>query len=81
MVFLLRQSMAQIPKELNEAAIVDGASHIQIWWEIVLPLVKAPLATVATFLFVGFWNSLLTPSDVSSDGGSLHITSLHHHFI
>lgn len=61
MVFLLRQSMSQIPKELNEAAIVDGASHIQIWWEIVLPLVKAPLATVATFLFVGFWNSLLTP--------------------
>ena len=61
MVFLLRQSMSQIPKELNEAAIVDGANHFQIWWEIVLPLVKAPLATVATFLFVGFWNSLLTP--------------------
>jgi ABC-type glycerol-3-phosphate transport system permease component len=61
MIFLLRQSMAQIPKELNEAAVVDGASHVQIWWEIVLPLVKAPIATVATFLFVGFWNSLLTP--------------------
>jgi multiple sugar transport system permease protein len=61
MIFLLRQSMAQIPKELSEAAIVDGATHIQIWWEIVLPLVKAPIATVATFLFVGFWNSLLTP--------------------
>ncbi|MCC6298481.1 MAG: carbohydrate ABC transporter permease [Anaerolineales bacterium] len=61
MVFLLRQSMAQIPKELDESAFVDGASHIQIWWEIVLPLVKAPLATVATFLFVGLWNSLLTP--------------------
>ena len=61
MVFLLRQSMAQIPKELDESAFVDGANHIQIWWEIVMPLVKAPLATVATFLFVGFWNSLLTP--------------------
>jgi len=61
MVFLLRQSMAQIPKELDESAFVDGASHIQIWWEIILPLVKAPLATVATFLFVGLWNSLLTP--------------------
>lgn len=61
MVFLLRQSMAQIPKELNEAAFVDGASHLQIWWEVVLPLVKAPLATVATFLFVGLWNNLLTP--------------------
>jgi ABC-type glycerol-3-phosphate transport system permease component len=40
---------------------VDGANHVQIWWEIVLPLVKAPMATVATFLFVGAWNSLLTP--------------------
>ena len=61
MVFLLRQSMAQIPKELDESAVMDGANHIQIWWEIVMPLVKAPLATIATFLFVGFWNSLLTP--------------------
>ncbi len=61
MVFLLRQAMAQIPKELDESAFVDGASHIQIFWEVVLPLVKAPLATVATFLFVGLWNSLLAP--------------------
>lgn len=61
MIFLLRQSMAQIPKELDESAFVDGANHVQIWWEIVLPLVKAPMATVATFLFVGTWNSLLTP--------------------
>lgn len=61
MVFLLRQAMAQIPKELDESAFVDGATHLQVWWEIVLPLVKAPLATVATFLFVGLWNNLLTP--------------------
>lgn len=61
MVFLLRQSMSQIPKELDESAMMDGATHLQIWWEIILPLVRAPLATVATFLFVGLWNSLLTP--------------------
>lgn len=61
MVFLLRQSMSQIPKELDESAFVDGASHIQIFWEVVMPLIKAPLATVATFLFVGLWNSLLAP--------------------
>ena len=61
MIFLLRQAMAQIPKELDESALVDGANHVQIWWEIILPLVKAPLATIATFLFVGLWNSLLTP--------------------
>ncbi|MCC7118774.1 MAG: carbohydrate ABC transporter permease [Anaerolineales bacterium] len=61
MIFLLRQSMAQIPKELDESAFVDGATHLQVWWEIILPLLKAPLATIATFLFVGLWNSLLTP--------------------
>lgn len=61
MIFLLRQAMAQIPKELDESAFVDGANHFQIWWEIILPLIKAPMATVATFLFVGLWNSLLTP--------------------
>ncbi|MCC6259990.1 MAG: carbohydrate ABC transporter permease [Anaerolineales bacterium] len=61
MIFLLRQAMAQIPKELDESAFVDGATHLQVWWEIILPLLKAPLATIATFLFVGLWNSLLTP--------------------
>jgi ABC-type glycerol-3-phosphate transport system permease component len=61
MVFLLRQSMAQIPKELDESAYVDGANHLQIWWEIILPLSKGTLATISTFLFVGLWNSLLAP--------------------
>ncbi len=61
MVFLLRQSMSQIPKEMDESAVMDGASHLQIFWEIILPLVKAPLATIATLLFVGLWSSLLVP--------------------
>jgi ABC-type glycerol-3-phosphate transport system permease component len=61
MIFLLRQAMAQIPKEMDESAVIDGASHLHIWWEIVLQLVKAPLATVATFLFIGYWNNLLGP--------------------
>jgi multiple sugar transport system permease protein len=61
MIFLLRQSMAQIPMELDESAFIDGANHLQVFWEVILPLVKAPLAIVATFLFVGFWNSLLAP--------------------
>lgn len=61
MIFLLRQSMTQIPKEMDESAVMDGASHIQIFWEIILPLVKAPMATIATLLFVGLWSSLLVP--------------------
>lgn len=61
MIFLLKQSMSQIPKEMDESAVMDGASHIQIFWEIILPLVKAPMATIATLLFVGLWSSLLVP--------------------
>jgi multiple sugar transport system permease protein len=61
MIFLLRQAMQQIPKELDESAVIDGATHLQIWWEVVMPLVKAPLATISTFLFVGYWNNLLGP--------------------
>ncbi len=61
MIFLLRQAMAQVPVELDESAFIDGANHLQVFWEVILPQVKAPLAIVATFLFVGFWNSLLAP--------------------
>jgi multiple sugar transport system permease protein len=61
MIFLLRQAMAQIPREMDESAFMDGANHLQIWWNIILPLCQAPLATVATFLFVANWNNLLGP--------------------
>jgi len=61
MIFLLRQAMNQIPREMDESAMIDGASHVQVWWNVILPLVKAPLATVATFLFIGYWNNLLGP--------------------
>ncbi|HET6317948.1 MAG TPA: ABC transporter permease subunit, partial [Chloroflexota bacterium] len=45
----------------DEAAEVDGAGHVQIWWRIVLPQTLPALATIATFLFVGVWNALLQP--------------------
>lgn len=61
LVFLLRQFMRQIPRELDEAARIDGASHWQIFWYIILPLCRPALATAAVFLFVAHWNSLLQP--------------------
>lgn len=61
LIFLLRQFMLGIPLELDEAAHIDGANHLQIWWHIILPLCRPALATTATFLFVGFWNALLGP--------------------
>lgn len=61
MVFLLRQFMLSLPKELDEAALVDGASYGQIFWHVILPNVKPALTTVGLFLFVGHWNSLQLP--------------------
>lgn len=61
-VFLLKQFMDQIPKELSEAAIIDGANKWQIYWHVVLPLVKPALATVAILAFQAAWNNTETSS-------------------
>ncbi|MBT2756245.1 carbohydrate ABC transporter permease [Mesobacillus foraminis] len=60
-IFLLRQFMMTIPNELIEAAYLDGANHLQIWWHIMIPLTKPALITVAIFSFNGAWNDLLGP--------------------
>ncbi|RHW35662.1 carbohydrate ABC transporter permease [Neobacillus notoginsengisoli] len=60
-IFLLRQFMMTIPNSLIEAAVLDGASHLQIWWHIMLPLTKPALMVVAIFSFNGAWNDLLGP--------------------
>ncbi len=60
-VFLLRQFMLGIPRELDEAAMIDGAGHFTIWWRIIMPLCTPALATIAIFLFVASWNAFQTP--------------------
>ncbi|GAB4517285.1 MAG: hypothetical protein OHK0046_23710 [Anaerolineae bacterium] len=60
-IFLLRQTYQSIPDEIIEAARIDGASEIGIWWRILLPLIRPGLATLAIFSFVGSWNSFLWP--------------------
>ncbi len=60
-IFLLRQFFLSIPKELDDAARVDGASSLQIYLRLILPLSKPALATVAIFAFVYHWNDLLEP--------------------
>ena len=59
--FLLRQYFLTIPRELVDAARVDGASLWQIFWRIYLPLGKPALAALAIFTFQGAWNDLLHP--------------------
>ncbi|MCS7054692.1 MAG: carbohydrate ABC transporter permease [Thermoflexales bacterium] len=65
-IFLLRQFFLTIPRELDEAARIDGASNLRIYWNIILPLSRPALATVAIFAFVYHWNDLLWPLIVLS---------------
>jgi multiple sugar transport system permease protein len=61
MVFLLRQFMSTLPKDLDEAAMMDGANPLQIWWYIIMPLSRPAVATITVFLFVAQWNNLFMP--------------------
>lgn len=60
-VFLMRQFIASLPDELEEAAIIDGATVPQTFFKIVLPLVKPSLAAFGIFVFLGQWNNFLYP--------------------
>lgn len=60
-VFLLRQAINAVPRELDEAARIDGAGHFRIFGTIILPLVGPTLATLAVFSFMSSWNAFLWP--------------------
>lgn len=60
-IFLMRQFMITVPDEIIDAARIDGASELSIYWRIVLPLIKPALATLGTFVFIGAWNNFLWP--------------------
>jgi len=60
-IFLLRQFFLTLPRELEDAARLDGAGEWQVFWKVVLPLSKPALATVAVFGFVDQWKSFLWP--------------------
>lgn len=60
-IFLMRQYIQTLPRELEEAARMDGCSELEVFWRIILPLCKPALATLAIFTFVRFWNDFLWP--------------------
>lgn len=60
-VFLLRQFFATVPKEIEEAAIIDGAGRFRIYYQVMLPLARPALATLAVLAFMTNWNDLLAP--------------------
>ncbi|MEI7751699.1 MAG: carbohydrate ABC transporter permease [Candidatus Omnitrophota bacterium] len=59
--FMLRQFFLTLPKDLEDAAKIDGCSYIRIFWHIILPLSKPALATLTTFTFMGSWMNLMWP--------------------
>ena len=63
-IFLMRQAFMAIPKELEEAAFVDGCSVFKIWMKILMPMVTPTLAVLAIFTFIGSWGEFLWPSIV-----------------
>ena len=68
-IFLLRQFFLSVPAELEEAARIDGAGRMQIFWRIVLPLSKPVLAVVTITSFLFHWNDLVWPLLVTNDHG------------
>lgn len=63
-IFLMRQAFLAIPKEMEEAAIVDGCNVIEVFFKVLLPMVKPSLAVLAIFTFIGSWGEFLWPSIV-----------------
>lgn len=66
-IFLCRQAFMSIPMALEEAAHIDGAGPLCIWWHIMLPLARPALATLAVFSVIGAWSNLLWPLIVLQD--------------
>jgi multiple sugar transport system permease protein len=60
-IFLLRQFFLTIPREIEEAAIIDGANVIDVFWKVMLPLVKPALLAIAVLSFNGNWNNFMNP--------------------
>jgi multiple sugar transport system permease protein len=66
-IFLLRQFYLAIPRELEEAALIDGAGYFRIWWSIILPLSRPIMSALAILFFLANWNSFLWPLTITSN--------------
>jgi raffinose/stachyose/melibiose transport system permease protein len=73
-IFILSEFIAQIPKDLREAARCDGVSEYTIFFRIILPLIRPAMATVAVFTMIPIWNDLWFPLLLAPGGGKQTIT-------
>lgn len=60
-IFMMRQAFLSIPAEIEEAAIMDGASPFGLWWRVMVPMTKPMMATLAIFTFIAQWGDFLWP--------------------
>ncbi len=72
-IFLMRQFFLSLPAELEEAAVLDGCSRLQVFWRVVLPLAKPALATLAIFTLLGSWNDLVWPLIAINDSANFTV--------
>ncbi len=66
-IFLLRQAFMGVPKEIEEAARMDGSSELDLWWHIMIPAIRPALVTLGIFVFIGSWSDFLWPLIVIKD--------------
>jgi sn-glycerol 3-phosphate transport system permease protein len=75
-IFLLRQAFLQIPKELHEAAVIDGYGPIAFLWRIAIPLARPVIAALAVFSFLGAWNQYLWPALLTNNNESIRTVQI-----
>jgi sn-glycerol 3-phosphate transport system permease protein len=75
-IFLVRQAFLQIPKELREAAVIDGYGPMRFLWRIAVPLARPVIAALAVFSFLGAWNQYLWPSIIANVNPSIKTATI-----
>ncbi|WP_217586544.1 carbohydrate ABC transporter permease [Lentibacillus saliphilus] len=73
-IFLMRQGFMEIPREVEESAVIDGANVWQIFWKLMFPMVKPMLGVLAILSFIGAWNNFLWPLLILDDPNKYPIT-------
>jgi putative chitobiose transport system permease protein len=66
-IFFMRQAFLSVPPALEEVALLEGVGRLQLWWHVMLPLVRPSLATLAVFSFVAVWGDFLWPLVLTDD--------------
>jgi len=75
-VFLLRQAFLQIPRDLKEAAQLDGYGHLRFLWAVAIPLARPAIAALGVFSFLGAWNQYLWPLLVTGNDNSVRTVQI-----